>query len=170
MLIKDCGDDYYNVLIALPILFSSNKSGDCRFLSSERRITIIVGETYSKKVTVTEEMAATRAVEGVPHVYGTPSLVGLIEATAHEALKDEFELGQTSVGTSIELVHSSPTPIGMEVRCDVKLTSREGIFAHFEVEAFDAAGSICAAKHSRAIVVRDKIVATAEKKRNIVGK
>ncbi len=52
----------------------------------------------------------------------------------------------------------------------MKLTSREGIFAHFEVEAFDAAGSICTAKHSRAVVVKDKIVAKAEKKRNIVGK
>jgi len=114
-------------------------------------------------------MAASRVVEGVPHVYGTPSLVALIEAAAHEALRDEFEPGQTSVGMSIELIHSSPTPIGAEVRCDVKLTAREGIFAHFEVEAFDTAGSICTAKHSRAIVAMDKIVAKAEKKRTIVG-
>ncbi len=123
------------------------------------------GEIYSKQITVTEDMAASHAVEGAPHVYGTPSLVALIEATAHEALKDELEPGQTSVGMTIELIHSSPTPIGMQVRCDVKLTSREGIVAHFDVEAFDAAGSICTAKHSRAIVVMDKIVAKAERKR-----
>jgi fluoroacetyl-CoA thioesterase len=125
------------------------------------------GEIYSKRITVTEEMDASRAVEGVPHVYGTPSLVALIEATAHEALKDEFEPGQTSVGMSIELVHSSPTPIGMDVRCDVKLTSRKGIIADFDVEVFDAAGSICTAKHSRAIVLMDKILAKAERKRQL---
>jgi fluoroacetyl-CoA thioesterase len=122
------------------------------------------GEIYSKKVLVTEEMAASRLVEGVPHVYGTPSLVTLIEATAHEALKDEFEPGQTSVGMTLELSHTSPTPIGMEVRCDVKLISREGNIAFFEVEAFDDAGSICTAKHSRVVVLKDKIVAKAERK------
>ena len=125
------------------------------------------GETYSKRIIVTEDMAASHAVEGVPHVYGTPSLVAFIEGTAHEALKDEFKPGQTSVGTSIDLVHSSPTPIGMEVRCGVKLTSREGVIVHFDVEVFDAAGIICTAKHSRAIVVLDKIVAKAEGKRQI---
>jgi len=123
-----------------------------------------VGEVYSKRVIVTDDMAADSAAEGVPHVYGTPSLVALIESAAHEALVSEYVSGQTSVGAFIKLEHSSPTPIGMEVRCDVKLVSREGIIAHFEAEAFDSAGKICTCSHSRAIVTKDKIEAKAQGK------
>lgn len=123
-----------------------------------------IGDTFSRSITVTEEMAATRAVEGVPYVYGTPSLVAFIEGTAHEALKDEFAEGQTSVGMTLELEHTSPTPIGMAVRCDVTLLSREGVLADFDAKAYDEAGLICVCKHRRAIVMRDKIVAKAQKK------
>jgi predicted thioesterase len=125
------------------------------------------GDTYSKQIKVSADMAASSAVDGVPYVYGTPSLLALIEATAHEALKDEFSAGQTSVGVSVELQHTSPTPIGMDVECNVKLISHEGTIAQFDVQVFDAAGCICTAKHSRAIVLTDKIVAKAERKRAI---
>lgn len=124
-----------------------------------------IGDTYSKRITVTECMSASKAVDGVPDVFGTPSLLALIEATAHQAVKDEFGPGQTSVGLSVELRHTSPTPIGMDVECKVRLISREGSIINFDVEVFDALGCICTAKHSRAIVLMEKIVAKAEKKR-----
>jgi len=110
-------------------------------------------------------MAADSSGDSVPHVYGTPSLVAFIEGTAHEALKSELVPGQTSVGAFIKLEHSSPTPIGMEVRCEVKLVSRDGIMAHFEAEAFDSGGRICTCSHSRAIVIKEKIEAKAQRKK-----
>lgn len=123
-----------------------------------------IGDIYSATLIVTEEMAASRAVDGVPHVFGTPYLVGFMEETAHKALLDDFEVGETSVGLALNLEHSSPTPIGMNVRCDVKLVERNGILVDFEINAFDDAGSICSCTHRRAIVQRERIEAKAEKK------
>lgn len=123
-----------------------------------------IGDTFSHSIVVDEIMAASNDVEGVPHVFGTPSLVALIEEMAHKFLKSEFKKGQTSVGMTLELEHTSPTPIGMEVMCEVMLVSREGIFADFEIRACDESGTICSCRHRRAIVNKEKIEDTAQKK------
>jgi len=123
-----------------------------------------IGKVHCCTIEATEEMAACNAVAGVPHVYGTPSLVTLIERTAHETVADSLSEGQTTVGCTIDLNHSSPTPIGMKVECRATLVKQEGIMLYFEVEALDEAGRICECKHSRAIVEKARIEAKAAKK------
>lgn len=123
-----------------------------------------IGKVHSCRVQVTEDMAACKAVTGVPHVYGTPSMVTLIERTAHEMAAGELEEGQTTVGCTLELSHTSPTPIGMEVECRAVLVKQEGQMLHFEVEVEDEAGRICVCKHTRAIVEKARIEAKAARK------
>lgn len=116
------------------------------------------GETYVKTIAVTEDMLACNVVPGTPPLFGTPSLLTLIEAAGHEALASGMEPGQTSVGSTVNLTHSAPTPLGMRVRCEITLVRREGVMADFEAEVFDEGGSIATAKHSRAIVDRQRLV------------
>lgn len=128
-----------------------------------------IGKTHRCRIQVTEEMAACNAVEGVPHVYGTPSLVTLIERTSHELVSEELEDGQTTVGCALDLSHTSPTPIGMEVECCAVLVKREGPMLHFDVEAEDAAGQICVCRHTRAIVEKARIETKASRKAKTNG-
>jgi len=109
-------------------------------------------------------MAANNAVTGVPHVFGTPSLVAMIERTSHEAVAGDLDEGQTTVGCTLDLSHSSPTPIHMEVECRTTLVKQDGIMLYFEAEAMDGGGRICTCKHSRAIVDKARIEAKAAKK------
>ena len=125
-----------------------------------------IGERYTKETSVTKEMLATQAFKEAPSVYGTPSLVAFIEKTAHEAMSGLLADGQTSVGMEIWLEHSSPTPLGMRVSCEVELTEFEKIFATFSVKAYDESGLICKCTHKRAIVERERIEAKAERKRD----
>ena len=120
-----------------------------------------IGKVHSCRIQVTGDMAACNAVAGVPHVFGTPSLVTLIERTAHEAVAGELGKGATTVGCMLELSHTSPTPIGMEVECRAVLVRQEGAMLSFEVEAEDRAGRICTCKHTRAIVEKKRIEAKA---------
>lgn len=123
-----------------------------------------IGKVHSCRIQVTEDMAANNAVTGVPHVFGTPSLVALIERTSHEAVAGDLDEGQTTVGCTLDLSHSSPTPIHMEVECRTTLVKQDGIMLYFEAEAMDGGGRICTCKHSRAIVDKARIEAKAAKK------
>lgn len=125
-----------------------------------------IGERYTKKMLVTEEMLATQVFKEAPNVFGTPSLVAFIEKTAHEAMSDLLADGQTSVGIDIWLEHSSPTPLGMCVSCEVELVEFEDIFTIFSVKAYDESGLICNCTHKRAIVGKHRIEEKAEKKSN----
>jgi hypothetical protein len=66
-------------------------------IEERKELTIIVGEIYSKKVMVTEEWLHHAWLKEFLCL-GTPSLVGLIEATAHEALKVNLSLDRRVLG------------------------------------------------------------------------
>ena len=43
------------------------------------------------------------------------------EEPCWRGLAPELELGMTTVGTSLQLAHTAPTPIGMVVQCDCEV-------------------------------------------------
>lgn len=54
-------------------------------------------------------------------VLATPAVAALVEKTCWQAIAPELELGMTTVGTSLQLAHTAPTPIGMVVQCDCEV-------------------------------------------------
>ena len=122
------------------------------------------GLFYSFSEKVNNSMLASNAVPGTPEVFSTPALLCLIEKTAYLALQEFYDEGETSVGVSVELTHTSPTPLNMQVRCEVQVIEVNGKIVTFAVEAFDEKGFICKCKHTRAIVVKEKILYKAKKK------
>lgn len=85
-------------------------------------------------------------------VLSTPRLIALMEQAACEALSGKLEAGKTTVGTSIEMQHTAATPIGLLVWAETELVSVSGRTLEFNIKAFDAAGPIGEAKHTRAVV------------------
>ena len=73
----------------------------------------ILGMTNTIEEEVTFETTAAFIEPSTPAVYSTPKLVALAEKACLEMLKPVCEEGEVSVGVTISLTHSAPTPIGM---------------------------------------------------------
>lgn len=118
----------------------------------------------SKSFIVEEPVTAAAMGSGGLAVLGTPSLVAWMEATAMQSVQEYLEPGQGTVGISIELQHTSPTPVGMTVSCESELLSVEGRILTFSVKACDEAGAIGAATHQRAVIDNDRFMKKAQSK------
>ena len=76
--------------------------------------------------TVTPEKTAAACGSGSLPVFGTPFLLALMEEATCNAVFGALEDGQSTVGVSMELQHSAPSPVGMEVRAEACLTEVNG--------------------------------------------
>ena len=97
-------------------------------------------------------------------VYATPCMVALMEGAACEAIADTLGENQTTVGTALNIEHTSATPVGLEVRAEATVTAVEGKVITFQVKAFDEAGEIGSGIHKRVIVNSQKFLEKAYNK------
>ncbi|ASS38436.1 thioesterase family protein [Mogibacterium pumilum] len=109
-----------------------------------------------KEITVTKELTAISMGSGDLEVYATPAMIALMEGTASESVKPEFEEGQGSVGTSIAIKHLAATPVGMYVRCESELVEVDGRRLVFNITAYDEKDKIGEGTHERFIISNDK--------------
>jgi predicted thioesterase len=125
---------------------------------------LIIGLTASLTLLVTESDTAAKWGSGLVPVFGTPSLVALMEAAAVKALEGHLPEGQTTVGGRIDVRHLAATPIGMTVRARADLTVIEGRKLTFKIEAWDEVEKIGEALHERFVIETGKFVARAQGK------
>jgi predicted thioesterase len=109
--------------------------------------------------TATERHSAEAWGSGAVPVFSTPSLVGLMETAAMEALRGRLSESDTTVGTRIEVSHLAATPIGDDVRAEATLTSVDGRRLTFDLVAYDSSQKIGEGRHERVIVSRDRFLA-----------
>ncbi len=109
--------------------------------------------------TVTDADTAVRMGSGSLKVLATPALAAQMENAACRAAESLLEEGQTSVGTSLELQHTSATPVGMRVTCCAILVEKNGRELTFQITAEDEKGMIGTALHKRFIVASEKFLA-----------
>ena len=124
----------------------------------------LLGLTNAAEIFVTEENTALALGSGSLKVFATPAMIRLIEQAAAELVDKNLPPEMTSVGTALNIKHTAPTPIGMNVRADVKIISVDGRKIIFEVAAHDARGEIGRGSHERFIVDRKKFQSKADAK------
>ncbi len=111
-----------------------------------------IGRSKSRTTLVSQDKTAQALGSGDLPVYGTPAMAALMEEAAAACVADALEPGQTTVGTRMDVSHSSATPLGMQVTAYAKLTKAEGRILYFQVRAEDEAGVIGEGIHQRVIV------------------
>ncbi|MBI3661777.1 MAG: dihydrolipoamide acyltransferase [Acidobacteria bacterium] len=79
-------------------------------------------------------------------------MVALMEIASARLLQPCLAGGQLSVGVSIEVTHTAPTPPGATVTATARYLGRDGKLFRFEIVASDVGGEIGRASHKRAIV------------------
>ena len=125
-----------------------------------------IGDTFTVKRTVTEDMTAAALGSGGLPVFGTPYLAAMVENAAFTYLQQELPEGKSTVGTRIEVSHISPSPVGMEITVTVEVTgiSANGRMIDFKASASDAAGLIGEGVHQRAVITVDRFMEKCQSK------
>ncbi len=127
---------------------------------------LAVGMTHEMRLKTGPEHSAQKFYPKVPDVFGTPFLGGLFEGVSADLMAPHLGPGETSVGISMNLSHTAPTPLGMEVRAVTEVTQVEGRKITFKLEAFDEKEKIGGAVHERFIINAEKFNQRLEAKKS----
>ena len=130
---------------------------------------IEAGIKNRKEDIVTEQNCASALGSGLLDVYGTPSMVALMEGCCHESVEPYLDEGCGTVGISLNIQHLAATPIGMKVYCESELVKTDGRFMTFEVNVYDEKGIIGKGEHERCVIRTEKFREKAYKKAEKTG-
>lgn len=119
---------------------------------------IPVGRKGFAEALVEKEDTAQVVGSGDLLVYATPCMAALMEGAACESVAPYLAEGESSVGTAMNLTHSSATPVGMSVRAEATVTAVEGRKITFQIVAYDEAGEIGRATHERVVVRAERFL------------
>lgn len=117
-------------------------------------------------VTVVPENTAASCGSGTLQVFATPAMIALMEKTCLNSVAPFLEEGCGTVGTLLNVRHTAPTPLGMEVTCESELTQVDGRRLVFHVTCRDAKGPVGEGEHERFIIFSEKFQKKADAKRD----
>lgn len=120
----------------------------------------------AQSVEVTEDNTAISLGSGDLPVFATPAMIALIEKTASLSVAPYLDIGTSTVGTHLDVAHSSATPVGMTVVCETELTEIDRRRLVFSARVYDSKGEVGSGTHERFIVDSGKFMQKAELKRS----
>lgn len=121
-------------------------------MSENGKKPLAVGLTYSRSVTVTDDMTPVHLRGDPIRVLSTPDMIRLVEGTAIEATQPYLAPGQATVGTRIDIAHLAATPVGMTVTITVELTEIDRRRLGFRVEVRDELDEVGKGTHDRFVI------------------
>lgn len=116
--------------------------------------------------TATDDKLAVNVGSGSLKVFATPAMTALMEAAACACLSEILEDGETTVGTELNIKHTSATPERMNITAEAVLTAVNGREFTFDVKAFDDCGEIGSGTHKRFLVYSEKFTSKTYEKLN----
>jgi len=88
----------------------------------------------------------------LPKVFATPMMVTAMENAALNAVRDYLDIGESAVGTVVNVRHLAPTPAGHRVTAEAEVTKVDGRRIEFKVSARDETEEIGNGTHERMVV------------------
>ena len=107
---------------------------------------------------------ASETGDSFPPVFATARMVALMEVAASRVLVPLLGPGELSVGVTVDINHTAPTPLGAEVTATARYAGREGKLFLFEVSCADKGGEVGRGWHKRAIVSSERLQSGAAKR------
>lgn len=114
--------------------------------------------------TVTPENTAAACGSGSLPVFGTPFMLAMMEEATCNAISAQLEDGQSTVGVSMDIQHTAPSPVGMAVRAEATLTEVNGKLLTFSVTAYDQTGEIGNGTICRCIIRSESFLSRCQSK------
>jgi predicted thioesterase len=129
------------------------------------------GDSAQAEIIVQPNDSASRLAlepsDDFPEVFATSRMIALMELAAARAMRATLEQGQLSVGVVVNVRHTAATPLGCRVRAEATFQGMEGKLYRFKVVAFDEAGVIGEGEHTRAVVLTERLLQGAERRRRV---
>ena len=119
---------------------------------------IVIGQSHTSELTVTEAVTAIAMGSGDMPVFATPSMMALMENAAMLAVADHLPEGSTTVGGHIASSHIKPSKLGDTVTATAMVTKVDGKKIEFKVEARCGDTLLGEGAHLRFIVDREKFM------------
>lgn len=113
---------------------------------------IPVGAKREERLLVTEAVCIGFLGLDAARVLSTPHLIGYLEMTARNLIKERLDPGWDSVGTHVDLRHLAATPVGMSVRLLAEVVSSGDRRVACRIQAFDEREKIAEGTHERALI------------------
>ncbi|KAI1465551.1 HotDog domain-containing protein [Daldinia caldariorum] len=135
-------------------------------MSSSNTPPIGISSSASLQVSAADLASAISAdaQDAFPAVFATSRLVALMEIASARVLQPYLKSSELSVGVTIDVSHTAPTPQNAPVTAKATYTGKEGKLFVFDVIATDDGGEVGTAVHKRAIVDAQRLVAKAGKR------
>ena len=127
-------------------------------------MSITIGLKGRSETVVTEHNTADAVGSGLVPVFATPYMIALMENAASTSLLPYLAADEGTVGTHLDVAHTSATPIGMKVWAEAELTAVDGRALTFAVTAYDERGPIGKGIHHRFIIQNEKFMAKTLRK------
>lgn len=119
---------------------------------------VIIGAKCQVEQVVTPELTAQAAGSGALPVFGTPFMTAMMESAALTCLQAFLDEGQGSVGTFLDVKHTSPTPVDMKVTAEAEIYDANDRTVMFKVRAWDEKGPIGEGTHTRVIIDNERFL------------
>lgn len=116
------------------------------------------GLKLARLLEVGDAHLASNLGSGDVDVLGTPALLALAEGACVDAIADDLEPGQTSVGTWAEIDHLIPTPAGGTVCATATLIGHHGRRLEFNVRIEQDGELVARIRHRRVLVDRERFL------------
>ena len=129
-------------------------------------MSIEVGLKGRADTVVTSQNTADAVGSGLVPVFATPYMIALMENAASTCLVPYLAEDEGSVGTHLDVAHSSATPIGMKVWAEAEIiaVSENNKMVDFAVKAWDEKGPIGKGTHTRAIISNERFLTKCNSK------
>ncbi len=127
---------------------------------------ITIGTKGIAETSVDEGKLALTVGSGSLKVYATPMMCALMEQAACKAIEPYLEGDETTVGTYLELNHSSATPMGMAVSAEAEIVGVSGREITYSITARDSEGEIGSCTHKRVQVGSERFMQKVSNKIN----
>ena len=85
-------------------------------------------------------------------VYATPRMVNDVEYACRDFLLEHLDPGEDSVGAHVSIDHLAPTPMGLQVTVEVRITDVDRRKVSFEFSVKDPVEEVGRGKHVRFVV------------------
>ncbi len=125
---------------------------------------IPAGAVREERILVTPENAIDFMGVEAARVLSTPHLIGCLEMTVRNLIKERVAASEDSVGTIVNMRHLAATPIGLAVRLRAEVLSVDGRRVTCRIEAWDEREKIAEGTHERFVVDVARFAAKVQEK------
>src|SRR3981081_1453427 len=114
---------------------------------------IPLGATGTSTLRVQPEHLANRFKDAtLPQVLATPVMILIMENAALNAIRPFLDVGESAVGTAINVRHLAATPVGHDVRAEAEVIEVEGKRIEFKGSASDEMEEIVSGTPQRTVI------------------